>query len=227
MIQMFQFLRDLEANNERAWYHSHKKEAQKAKMTFECLLQELLFELSLTDSSALHYAPKELMFRLARDTRYARNKPPYHAAFRAHIGPHGKQPIPVGYFLYLKPDNQSFLAGGLFSDAFSGATAQVRNAIAANGAHWNSILSAPAFTQTFTLQGSKLKNVPRGYDPLHPMAEYLKHKSWYITCPLSDNAVLAPEFVSFACGIFAAMRPFNAFLNQALESFSLPESRKF
>ena len=34
-----------------------------------------------------------------------------------------------------------------------------------------------------------MKNVPRGYDREHPMADYLKFKSWYLEYPVSNPVV--------------------------------------
>lgn len=53
----------------------------------------------------------DLTFKLVRDTRFSRDKSPYNPAFRAHISSMGKLPIPVGYFIMIKPGNQSFLGG--------------------------------------------------------------------------------------------------------------------
>ncbi|MDC0700663.1 DUF2461 domain-containing protein, partial [Blautia wexlerae] len=166
--------------------------------------------------------PKELTFKLMRDTRFSHDKSPYNPAFRAHIAPRGKLPVPVGYYLMLKPGGRSFLGGGLFADMFKDATAMVRAYIAAHGDEWQEIITAPAFTAHFTVGGTALKNVPRGYDAAHPQAEYLKNKSWYLEFPISDGRCLEPGFVPFAASVFEAMQPFNAFLNRALEGFEMP-----
>lgn len=53
--------------------------------------------------------------------------------------------------------------------------------------------------------------VRRGYDRTHPQAKYLKYKSWYLACPLSDEQLTSPALISYAAGICGAMRPFNSF----------------
>ena len=99
---MLSYLADLSANNEREWYNAHKKEYQAATEQFECLVQELIYAIGAFDASVLHNVPKELTFKLVRDTRFSRDKSPYNPSFRAHISSMGKLPVPVGYFVMIK-----------------------------------------------------------------------------------------------------------------------------
>ena len=146
------YLTDLSNHNEREWYHAHKTEYKEANAEFELLLQELILKIGEFDSSILHNQPKDLTFKLVRDTRFSNDKSPYNPAFRAHISSKGKLPVPVGYYLMIKPEGQSFLGGGLFADMFKDATAMVRDYIAANGREWEEILGNPDFQKYFTVK---------------------------------------------------------------------------
>ncbi len=168
--------------------------------------------------------PKDLTFKLVRDTRFSHDKSPYNPAFRAHISSKGKLPVPVGYYVMIKPGGQSFLGGGLFADMFKDATTRIRDYIVQNGGEWERILHEPEFDKYFTIQGTALKNVPRGYDKEHPQAEYLKFKSWYVEYPLEDEVWNhGEEFPAKAAEIFRIMKPFNDYLNRALAGFQMPE----
>ena len=101
------YLTDLEQNNCREWYHAHKEEYKAAGAEFEELIRELILRIGSTDTSILHNEPKDLTFRLTRDTRFSHDKSPYNPAFRAHIAPMGKLPVPVGYYLMIKPGGSS------------------------------------------------------------------------------------------------------------------------
>ncbi len=217
------YLENLRENNNREWYHAHKQEYKDANGAFEAMIQELITGIGAFDASVLHNEPKELTFKLVRDTRFSHDKSPYNPAFRVHISAKGKLPVPVGYYLMIKPGNQSFLGGGLFADMFKDATAMVRNYIAQNGREWEKILHEPDFQNTFTVQGVTLKNVPSGFDKEHPQAEYLKFKSWYVEYPISDKEIQKGEmFVTQAVKIFQMMKPFNDYLNCALDGFQMP-----
>lgn len=217
------YLTALNQNNDREWYHAHKDDYKKANAAFEELLQALMLEIGKFDSSILQNNPKDLTFKLVRDTRFSHDKSPYNPAFRAHISSKGKLPVPVGYYLMIKPENQSFLGGGLFADMFKDATAMIRDHISGNGEEWERIVHEPAFEKYFTVKGTALKNVPAGYEKEHPQAEYLKFKSWYLEYPIKDEELGDAEtFLVKAAEIFRAMKPFNDYLNKALTGFQMP-----
>ncbi|MCI8513445.1 MAG: DUF2461 domain-containing protein [Lachnospiraceae bacterium] len=217
------YLSALSSNNNREWYHANKKDFKKANAEFEDLLQVLIEEIGKFDDSILYNNPKDLTFKIVRDTRFSHDKSPYNPAFRAHISSKGKLPVPVGYYLMIKPDNQSFLGGGLFADMFKDATTMIRDYIVQNGEEWEKIIHEPEFEKHFTVKGSALKNVPAGYDKEHPQAEHLKYKSWYLEYPLKDEEVnQADAFLAKAPEIFRIMKPFNDYLNRALADFQMP-----
>lgn len=217
------YLNNLSENNNREWYHAHKTEYKEANDQFENLVQQLILQIGKFDSSIYPREAKELTFKLVRDTRFSNDKSPYNPAFRAHIGPEGKLPVPVGYYLMVKPGGQSFLGGGLFADMFKDATSMIRDYIAANGGEWDKILHTPDFEKEFTVQGTALKNVPAGYDKEHPQAEFLKYKSWYLEYPVQDDIVADGElFLAETVRLFRIMKPFNDFLNRALKDFRMP-----
>ena len=220
------YLSDLSVNNNREWYHEHKAENKAANTEFEALVGALILRIGEFDSSVLHNEPKNLTFKLVRDTRFSHDKSPYYPAFRAHISSQGKLPVPVGYYLMIKPGGQSFLGGGLFADMFKDATAMVRDYIVGNGRKFENIIHDPEFEKYFSVQGSALKNVPAGYDKEHPQSEYLKYKSWYLEYPLKDEDLQDAEaFLSKAAHLFHIMKPFNDYLNKALANFQMPARR--
>ena len=220
---IIEYLSALSMNNNREWYHANKQDYQKANAEFEKLLQALILEIGKFDSSILHNNPKDLTFKIVRDTRFSHDKSPYNPAFRAHISSKGKLPVPVGYYLMIKPGGLSFLGGGLFADMFKNATTMIRDYIVQNGNQWEQVIHEPEFENYFTVQGTALKNVPAGYDKEHPQAKYLKFKSWYLEYPIKDEEFIHGEtFVAKAAELFRIMKPFNDYLNKALVNFQMP-----
>ena len=223
MSVILQYLTQLCENNNREWYHANKTEYKEANAEFEALIQALILRIGEFDPSVLHNVPQTLTFKLNRDTRFSHDKSPYNPAFRAHISSMGKLPIPVGYYLMIKPKDQSFLGGGLLADMFKDATTMVRDFISANGEEWEQITHAPDFKKHFTVQGTALKNVPAGYDKVHPQAESLKFKSWYLEYPIKDVELdNVEQFLTRAAELFRLMKPFNDYLNRALAGFQMP-----
>ena len=223
MIGILEYLADLARHNNREWYHANKERCQKANARFERFIGELIVAIAEFDNSVIHNAPKNLTFKLVRDTRFSHDKSPYNPTFRAHISSAGKLPIPVGYFVAISPGNRSFLGGGLFASMFKDATLMVRDYISVHGEEFEAVIKDKTFAKHFTVKGEALKNIPKGFDANHPQGEYLKNKSWYLERPVSDAMIAdADGLIRHAAHIFQLMKPFNDYLNAALEGFKMP-----
>lgn len=223
VTEILRFLAELKDNNDYAWMAAHKDWQKETQAQFAALLQEIIAQLAENDPAVGELKAGELIFRLNRDTRFNHDKSPYNPAYRAHIGPQGRAPIPVGYYLVLSP-GRSIIGGGLYAAMFNDATAQIRQYIAGHLNELEAVLQEEAFAASFTLQGEKLKRVPHGFDADDPAGEYLKHKSWYIECPLSaemlaDDQIFCQQVLE-KCRL---MKPFNDYINRALEGFKMPE----
>ena len=109
------YLSELSMNNNREWYHANKEDYKKANAEFEEVLQALMMEIGKFDSSILHNNPKDLTFKIVRDTRFSHDKSPYNPAFRAHISSKGKLPVPVGYYLMICSKRRQRWCGILLS----------------------------------------------------------------------------------------------------------------
>ncbi len=64
------YLSALSINNSREWYHANKDDYKKANAEFEELLQALIMEIGKFDGSILHNNPKDLTFKIVRDTPF-------------------------------------------------------------------------------------------------------------------------------------------------------------
>lgn len=220
--RMLGWLVALEMNNTREFFHENKDWHREATATFELLVDALMAAVRTFDPAIGHVPASKLTFRLMRDTRFAADKSPYNPTFRAHIGREGKLPIPCDYYVSLAPGNRSFLGGGLFAPMFADATRRIRDAIAARGDDMSRVLA----DMQLSVQGEALKRVPKGYDPEHAHADLLRHKSFYVEMPVPDALLLTPDvFVQHAEAAFKRMKPFNDFLNEALEGFEMPARR--
>lgn len=224
MKTILDYLENLQENNNREWYHAHKAERKEAEEAFERLLEDLIIEISKFDDTIPLLDPHHLTFKMVRDTRFSRDKSPYLPAFRAHIAIQGKLPVPVGYYLVIKPNHETMIGGGLFADMFQDATDRIRRYLLKHGEEFQAILDDPTFSAYFHLQGTKLKRVPREYDKDHPYGEYLSYKSWYIEAKLdTDEALDDLKFLHTTAERCELIKPFNDFLNTALVGFQMPK----
>jgi uncharacterized protein (TIGR02453 family) len=221
MKQTLQFLQDLADNNSLEWMKSHKEQYAEAKNEFFAFLQDLIAAISAFDPSVAYLRAEDLVFRLNKDTRFSKDKSPYNASFRAHISSAGRTPIPAGYYISIKP-SASFLGGGVFATQFPQATTMVRDYMVQYPEPFQRIINSKDFAANFTIEGDKLKNVPRGYEKDHPLAEYLKHKSWDVEYPITDQELMGKDIACIAQK-FQMMKPLNDYLNEALRNFVMPQ----
>jgi uncharacterized protein (TIGR02453 family) len=219
---IMKFLKDLESNNTFDWMKINNEYYKQAKNEFEFFLLEIINGIYSFDNTIKMCPPKELIFKLNRDTRFSNDKSPYNPSFRAHVSKNGKLPIPVGYYISIRPGS-IFLGGGLFVSISNEATKSIRDYIEKYSNKFIEIIEEDTFKSNFTIYGEKLKKVPNGYDSEHKLAEYLKNKSWYIEYKIMDSIFLKPEeFIKEAIIMFKYMKPFNDFMNKALIGFKMP-----
>ena len=68
---IFQFLKDLSANNNRDWFNEHRAEYETARVEFENFLATVIARISLFDESIRGIQPKDCTYRIYRDTRFS------------------------------------------------------------------------------------------------------------------------------------------------------------
>jgi len=217
----------LSENNNKIWMHEHQVDKKNTITEFESLVEEVELQISKFDNSIPFTPANKLTFKFVRDTRFSNDKAPYNPTFRAHISTNGKMPIPVGYYISIKSNNQSFIGGGLFASMFKDATKKVRDYIYTNPKEFTRIITKKDFIDNFEVMGEKLKRVPKEYDCDLEIAEYLKHKNWYLEYRLADFEIEDSEkIIELMIEKFKLMKEFNAFLNKALIGFEMPKRKR-
>jgi len=71
------FLRELAANNQREWFNEHKTRYQQLHSELLDFTDELIGALIPYDPLLIGVAPKNCLFRIYKDARYARDGAPY------------------------------------------------------------------------------------------------------------------------------------------------------
>lgn len=207
-----QFLKDLNKNNNREWFSENKDRYLAAQANVAEFVELLIEETGKFDAEIQKLDAKKAMFRIYRDTRFSLDKTPYKTNFGASLGM-GKGNRISGYYLHIEPQ-KSFLAGGVYHPE-SAVLKQIRAEIAANQEEFLAILNQNEFRNNFRGLSveDKLKRVPAGYDKDHPMAEFLKLKSFNVIHPISEEALMSETAASDFTKVFKSIKPLNDFLN--------------
>ena len=211
------FLSKLSKNNNREWFEKNKPTYLAAKDEFEDFVASVLQETIKFQPDYAHLEARKLIFRIYRDVRFSKDKKPYKTNMGAGFSPGGKLIQEPGYYLHIEPGNKSFIAGGLYMPE-PPLLAKVRQEIDYNGDKLKKIFARAEFKKAVAGWDDfdKLKKVPKGYDAEHPLAEWLKLKSFVVTCKLTDKQVTAPGFAKEAAKTFKLIKPLNDFLKLAI-----------
>jgi uncharacterized protein (TIGR02453 family) len=210
------FLKELKKNNNKEWFEANKKQFEKAKAELSVVVQELIDGIKNFEPGVAGILAKDTMFRIYRDIRFSNDKTPYKTNMGAWISPGGKKSTNAGYYIHIEPGN-SFLAGGKHMPEGDELKA-IRQEIDYNLDEFNKILNAPEYKKLFggTLDGDKLKTVPKGYDASNPAIEHLKMKSFIAYRKLADKDIDSKDLMKDVLHSFKAMKPLNDFLNRAI-----------
>jgi uncharacterized protein (TIGR02453 family) len=216
--ELFSFLTDLRANNNRDWFQANKRRYE------EQLLEPALafinaFAPRLEKISPYFQADARpsggSLFRIYRDTRFSKDKSPYKTNLGIHFRhERAKDAHAPGYYLHIGPD-EVFAGGGVWHPSSDAATG-IREAIVADPESWRRATRTGAFAKQLELRGDSLKRVPPWADAEHAFAEDLKRKDFFGSARLSRSDVIAPGFVDEYARLCQAAAPLMRFLCGAL-----------
>lgn len=214
---IFKFLKELAKNNDRAWFEKNKPKYLQAKDQFDQFVAKLLQKLTDFDQSLSGLDPKKITFRIYRDVRFSKNKLPYKSNMSAGISPRGKMVDEPGVYLHIQPGNKSFVAAGLWMPQPE-PLGKIRQEIDYNGSVLKKIMTDRKFKRAYGAFETEyaLKNIPKGYEKDHPLADWLKLKSFVVSHSFTDEEVKSKNFMKAVIDTYKTAKPLNDFLKDAI-----------
>jgi uncharacterized protein (TIGR02453 family) len=213
-----QFLRDLGANNNKAWFEAHKHiYLHSLQAPAVALVAELGARLQ-AHFPEVNYDTRTngsgSLMRIYRDTRFSADKAPYktNIAMMFRSGQGGKMTVP-GFGLQLTPEKVELVAG---SFSFPPpALAAFRDAVLDDelGTQLEQAAAQVRTAGDYPISGDCYKRVPAGLPAEHPRAEWLKYRGLHIFAPeISLEVAQTPALVDTALAHFLAMAPLQRWL---------------
>lgn len=215
--RLFKFLRDLERNNDRAWFAANKPrylaDVRDPLLAFMVAFAPELEKIApdwVVDPRPVGGS----LFRIHRDTRFALDKSPYktHAAMAFRHAAGKDIPAPA-FYLSLGPGN--VFAGAGIWHPLPDTLKQIRDAIAARPEHWKRATRGKG-AAALDEDEQRLSRPPRGYDPEHPFVEDLKRKSFTTGTEFSEKDACAPGFLGALSKSCRRALPLVGFLAEAV-----------
>ena len=218
---VFDFLNELESNNEKAWWEDNKDR-------YISTIREPALEFINDFDSRLkkispHFAADSRtvggsLMRPYRDVRFSRDKTPY----KTNVGiqfrhEQGKDVHAPGFYLHLEP-RACFAGVGLWTPEAPVARA-IRQSIHDDPAEWKKAAKGMAFANTWSIapdESEMLKRVPKELDDGHPYPDDLRMKSFIAGARLSQAQVTSEGFDAELAGTFTKASAVTRFLCDAV-----------
>ncbi len=219
MKRVFDFLRDLQVNNNREWFNANKKRYTKALDAFNCFAERLITEIGAFDPSVNGLTLKDCTYRIYRDTRFSNDKTPYKTHMGVYICPGGKKSGNAGYYFHIEPQGSGLIGHHLMSAGIympePAVLKSVRDEFFDNG---EEVVKAIGKAKGFSIDRSnQLKRTPAGYPADTPYDEYLRLKDFYLVKTLSDDYILADDPAKHVAADFRTTYEFVTLLNRAAD----------
>ncbi len=213
------FLKKLEENNTRDWFHENKSDYE------DLIRTPALNFIDDMENDITHLSPHFLaiakkvggsLMRVHRDVRFSRDKSPYKTnigiQFRHEMGRDVHAP---GFYVHVEP-GECFVGVGIWRPDLS-TLGKIRDAIVEKDKIWLAAINDKNFRKYFDLSGESLKNGPRGYDKEHPLIEDLKRKDFIAISHFSEKSMLGKNFKQEVVKRFTDAEPYMRFLCKALQ----------
>ncbi len=214
-----QFLADLQENNNRDWFNAHKQTYLGAivaptqafvanlGLRLKTISPDIVFDTRSNGQGS--------MMRIYRDIRFSQDKSPYKTWVGVVFweGPGKKMHVPSFYF-HLEATG-AFMYGGIyqFPKALLSAYRDALVDVELGGEFDDAIAQVTASGDYSLYNEPHYKRVPRGYDPEHPRAQWLKYSGFGVSSPhISSDQLASPDLVDICYDHCRNMAPIQQWL---------------
>jgi uncharacterized protein (TIGR02453 family) len=197
--QALPFLRALQENNERDWFHENK-----ATFLEECdaPLRELVAEVAGRLASKgidLAPSPRNPVFRIYRDVRFSKDKSPYKTNVGAALYREGDKTRPGLLYIHVQP-GESFVASGIYQPD-ADQLKLIRLAIVEDPKAFGEVIRKLENAGLALGSGDPLARMPKGFEDHaeSPFAEVIRYRSFVVSRPMLDEDLERrdlPEFIT-------------------------------
>jgi uncharacterized protein (TIGR02453 family) len=207
--EALEFLQELKVNNNRDWFQENRPRFKRHETAFKDTVSEIR---SLMERHDLIDRTK--VFRIYRDVRFSKDKTPYKHHFAASFSRLGEDKR-GGYYMRISP-GESFIAAG-FWDPNKEDLFRIRKEWEMDADPLRTILADASFRDHWgDLQGEQLKRAPKGFRPDDPNIDLIRYKQFIFTRELSDEELVAKDFINRIDSHFQAIRPFFDLMSEVL-----------
>lgn len=216
MKEILQFLKELEANNQRDWFEANRGRYEKTRKQFLELTALLIEEIRKFDGEVPVLDPRDCMFRIFRDVRFSNDKRPFKTNYGSYITRGGRKSGSAGYYIHVQP-GEYFLAGGVYMPPPEHLQA-IRQEIYYHPKEYSDLLKGEPFKSTFDQHYfDPLKTAPKGYPKDWEYVDLIRNRSYGFGHHLTQGEILSASLPERCIQLFKIAYPMNCFLNRAID----------
>lgn len=210
------FFKELAANNHKDWFDDNRKRYEKnVKDPFKAFVGDLIKEVQQMDPTVTIEA-KDAIFRINRDIRFAKDKTPYKLDRSAIISSAGRKDHSIpGFYISLGPEKISLGGGAYFMPPEQ--LQKLRTHIVRSNKELTKMLGNKSFVEHYgEIKGEKNKRLPPEFREMAETQPLLYNKQFYFMTDAPAGWVTKPDLMSRCLEYFAAARPVQAYLVEAI-----------
>lgn len=214
-----EFFKELAANNSKAWFDENRKRYEKeVKEPFKKFVGDLIEEVKSKYEPDLLIAPKDAIFRINRDIRFAKDKTPYKTNVSALLSPKGKKNHSyAAHYFELSPESI-----GIYGGMYGGKTDEVlamRTHISKNIKTFEKLTSDKAFVAHFPkgVEGETQKRVPKELKEQAEKHPVLYQKQFFYHSSLDPELVHSDALMPKMLEYVKASNDLKNFLRQPFD----------
>ena len=209
------FFTELAFNNEKSWFDKNRKRYElSVREPFKEFTMQVISEIQKFDKTVGHLEPKDVMFRINRDIRFAKDKTPYNTWLSAYIAKGGKrsEDESAGYYFRFAVDSV-MLGGGLHYPSREKLTS-IRRKIAKNPDELQKILRSKAYKEYWQgeVRGEENKVIPKEFKEAAESEPLIKKKGFSFHREYPEMEVVREDLLEWIIDHFKAGKKFNEYL---------------
>lgn len=204
------FLKELEFNNNKAWFDENRPRYEALRQEFYADLQRIIDRFADYDPILRGLKPNNSAFRINK--RFPGEAGPYKTTFSANFSSGKRGGGFPGYYFEVDQDGVLSFGGGLYIPTPE-QLAAIREDIAQNPQHLQQAINDPTLQSVFSgLEDMRQKSMPKGYSKDHPAADLIKQKGFVVFKSADVSQVDdLPEYITAQ---FKAVYPLVAYLRR-------------
>jgi uncharacterized protein (TIGR02453 family) len=211
------FFKELAPNNNKDWFDVNRKRyTDIIKEPFKAFVAKLIEELSQRNPKLKDLEPKDCIFRINRDIRFAKDKTPYKMNVSALVAAGGKKnDAGEGCYVEFGPEHVRIYGGLYEPDKVS--LLKIRQGIAADPKPFQKLYSEKEFKKLFCeIRGDKNKIIPKEVKAAAEVEPLIFNKQFYYFHQMDPTVLTEEGLMDQILHCYDVARPVEQYFSKIL-----------